>query len=203
MLAQRQEEGSKGWFPQMLGCVSDGRFRPESQEGRGGSEGLCLKWTKAQLSDIWRPLPQEWANIQWLAIFGAVSEPQTLMGSHTWGSQLSSGSHIHSQPKAKLGCPVINCFCFLTKGVDTLKIRAVGGGEWHRQGGSPFSFKSRAGYVWKRASVLSSSKRYLSKKKIMQLKKLVINVTVWIYNEKKIEADMIFIFDIIASEVEK
>ena len=130
MLAQRQEEGSKGWFPQMLGCVSDGRFRPESQEGRGGSEGLCLKWTKAQLSDIWRPLPQEWANIQWLAIFGAVSEPQTLMGSHTLGSQLSSGSHIHSQPKAKLGCPVINCFCFLTKGVDALKIRAVGGGEY-------------------------------------------------------------------------
>lgn len=37
----------------------------------------------------------------------------------------------------------------------------------------------------------------------MQLKKLVINVMVWIYNEKKIEADMIFIFDIIASEVEK
>ena len=37
----------------------------------------------------------------------------------------------------------------------------------------------------------------------MQLKKLVINVMVWIYNEKKIEADMIFIFDITASEVEK
>lgn len=37
----------------------------------------------------------------------------------------------------------------------------------------------------------------------MQLKKLVINVMVWIYNEKKTEADMIFIFDITASEVEK
>ena len=54
-------------------------------------------------------------------------------------------SHIHilSQPKAKLGCPVINCLCFLTKGVDALKIRAVGGGEWRQQGGSPSSFKSR------------------------------------------------------------
>lgn len=99
------------------------------------------------------------------------------MGSHTLGSQLSSGSHIHSQPKAKLGCPVINCFCFLTKGVDALKIRAVGGGEWST-GRFSFLLQVLGRVAWKRASVLSSSKRYLSKKKIMQLKKLVINVTV-------------------------
>lgn len=36
-----------------------------------------------------------------------------------------------------------------------------------------------------------------------QLGKLVTNVAVWIYNEEKIEADMIFISDIIATEVEK
>lgn len=49
----------------------------------------------------------------------------------------------------------------------------------------------------------ASVKRYISKRKWHSLEKFVTNVAVWIYNEEKIEADMIFISDIIATEVEK
>lgn len=76
-------------------------------------------------------------------------------------------------------------------------------GEWsglNREAPLPPSIP---GCAWERASVLRSKKKVSFQEEIIELRKLVINVMVWIYNEKKIEADMIFIFDIIASEVEK
>lgn len=153
-------------------CLSDEGSDQRSQEWKDGSEGLCLKWTKPQFQDTWGPLLQEWANAQMLVITGAASEARTLMGSHTRGSQLPEKSWEPTpQPSQRLDLAacVIDCLCFLTKGVDSLMIRAVGGEGSGLNRDVPLP-PSSSGYAWERASVLSSQKRYLSKRKLCSSK---------------------------------
>lgn len=74
------------------------------------------------------------------------------------------------------------------------------GGEWRQQGAS---FLPAVQGVPGTGLLCSTPKNGVFPRENYTLRKLVINVMVWIYNEKKIEADMVFIFDSIASEVEK
>lgn len=78
-------------------------------------------------------------------------------------SEVLGASSTASQRQDLAAC-VINCLCFHTKGV-TRHNGAVGGEGSGLQGEAPLP-PSSPGCAWEGASVLSSKKRYLSKRKL-------------------------------------
>lgn len=78
---------------------------------------------------MWGPLLHELTDAQRLAITGALSGPGTLTGPslQALSFQGSSGVNGTASQRQGLAACVINCLCFLTKGVDPLTITSVGG----------------------------------------------------------------------------